>query len=573
MTAAMKHRGPDDDGLLVAPPQATGSALGMRRLSIIDLAGGAQPIFNEARDVAIVCNGEIYNFRELRRTLESAGHSFRTQSDTEVIVHAWEQWGTECLSELRGMYAFALLDWRTRNDAGVPQLFLARDPLGIKPLYYAWKGDKLLFASELRALLASGSIDRQLSPDAVTSYLLFGSASEPVTLMEGVYSLPPGHRLLLYLPDRGLDSAAIATLAARHSPGIHSFTVVFPEQEFNEAPLARRVAEHCGTRHEEVPLSGSDMLARLEEAVGALDQPSMDGINTYIVSWAARQVGLKVALSGLGGDELFGGYSTFHDTRRAARLAAFARVVPGALRSAMRPLAERLFAGFSSRDAARKAAAVWDAPRQLPHPYFFTRALFPLPDLRRLMTPCLRASVVGADGKTLAPTWLGWLTLCAGQSARFDTMTAVTWLELRTYMASTLLRDTDSVSMNRSLEVRVPLLDSPLVEFVAELPDEVKQEHGSKKALLREAVAELLPSEILAQPKRTFTLPWEHWLRGPLRARIETGLSDLSPALSPLLHADGVQAVWKSFLGGETSWSRPWALFVLNEWCRRNLNS
>src|SRR5258708_4083978 len=202
MTAAMKHRGPDDDGLLVAPPQATGSALGMRRLSIIDLAGGAQPIFNEARDVAIVCNGEIYNFRELRRTLESAGHSFRTQSDTEVIVHAWEQWGTECLSELRGMYAFALLDWRTRNDAGVPQLFLARDPLGIKPLYYAWKGDKLLFASELRALLASGSIDRQLSPDAVTSYLLFGSASEPVTLMEGVYSLPPGHRLLLYLPDR-----------------------------------------------------------------------------------------------------------------------------------------------------------------------------------------------------------------------------------------------------------------------------------------------------------------------------------------------------------------------------------
>jgi asparagine synthase (glutamine-hydrolysing) len=630
MMAAMAHRGPDGEGLLVAPASAAGAALGMRRLSIIDLAGGAQPIFNEARDVAVVCNGEIYNFRELRRTLESAGHSFRTQSDTEAIVHAWEQWGTECLAELRGMYAFALLDWRARNDAGVPQLFLARDPVGIKPLYYTWHGGSLLFASELRALLASGCVARQVSADAVTSYLLFGSVSEPVTLLEGVYSLPPGHRLLTYLPDRrraprphshwsvphqflprakdvprdlssaahalrplledavrshlvadvpvglflssGLDSAAIASLAARERAGIQSFTVAFPEQEFNEAPLARRIAEHCGTRHQEVPLSGSDMLTRLEEALGALDQPSMDGINTYIASWAAQQVGLKVALSGLGGDELFGGYHTFRDTRRAARLAGMARLVPGPLRSATRPLAERLFAAFLSPDAARKAAAVWDAPRQPPHPYFFARTLFPLPDLERLMQPHLRASVIGADGITLMPTWLGWLMLCAGQATRFDSMTAVTWLELRTYTTSTLLRDTDSVSMSRSLEVRVPLLDTPLVEFVTQLPDEVKQRHSANKALLGESLGELLPPEILAQPKRTFTLPWEHWLRGPLRARIEAGLTEPSPALAPLLHADGVRAVWQNFLAGRTSWSRPWALFVLNEWCRRHLN-
>src|SRR6266581_4175344 len=573
MMAAMAHRGPDGEGLLVAPARAAGAALGMRRLSIIDLAGGAQPIFNEARDVAVVCNGEIYNFRELRRTLESAGHSFRTQSDTEAIVHAWEQWGTECLAELRGMYAFALLDWRARNDAGVPQLFLARDPVGIKPLYYTWHGGSLLFASELRALLASGCVARQVSADAVTSYLLFGSVSEPVTLLEGVYSLPPGHRLLTYLPDRrraprphshwsvphqflprakdvprdlssaahalrplledavrshlvadvpvglflssGLDSAAIASLAARERAGIQSFTVAFPEQEFNEAPLARRIAEHCGTRHKEVPLSGSDMLTRL---------------------------------------------------------AGMARLVPGPLRSATRPLAERLFAAFLSPDAARKAAAVWDAPRQPPHPYFFARTLFPLPDLDRLMQPHLRASVIGADGITLMPTWLGWLMLCAGQATRFDSMTAVTWLELRTYTTSTLLRDTDSVSMSRSLEVRVPLLDTPLVEFVTQLPDEVKQRNSDNKALLGESLGELLPPEILAQPKRTFTLPWEHWLRGPLRARIEAGLTEPSPALAPLLHADGVRAVWQNFLAGRTSWSRPWALFVLNEWCRRHLN-
>ncbi len=170
------------------------------------------------------------------------------------------------------------------------------------------------------------------------------------------------------------------------------------------------------------------------------------------------------------------------------------------------------------------------------------------------------------------PTWLGWLMLCAGQATRFDSMTAVTWLELRTYMASTLLRDTDSVSMSRSLEVRVPLLDTRLVEFVTQLPDEVKQRHSANKALLGESLGELLPPEILAQPKRTFTLPWEHWLRGPLRARIEAGFAEPSPALAPLLHADGVRAVWQNFLAGRTSWSRPWALFVLNEWCRRHLD-
>src|SRR5260370_12486538 len=193
------------------------------------------------------------------------------------------------------------------------------------------------------------------------------------------------------------------------------------------------------------------MLTRLEEALGALDQPSMDGINTYLASWAAPQVGLKVALSGLGGDERFGGYRTFRDTRRAARLAARARWVPGPLRSATRPLAERLFAAFIPPDAARKAAQVWDAPRQPPHAYFFARTLFPLPDLERLMQPYLRASVIAADGITLVPTWLGWLLLCAGQATRFDSMTAVTWLQLRPYLASPLLRDTASVTLRRSL--------------------------------------------------------------------------------------------------------------------------
>src|SRR5580693_2263766 len=201
MAAAMRHRGPDEDGFLIGDTRAPGLALGMRRLSIIDLAGGQQPVWNETRDVAVIFNGELYNYRELRERLILLGHRFTTQSDTEILVHAWEEWGEDCLSELRGMFAFALLDLRKRF-AIAPLLFLARDPLGIKPLYYTQTPEGFAFASEVRALLAAGMAPRQLSQDALTAYLLFGSVSEPVTLVEGVFSLPPGNALLLHLPDR-----------------------------------------------------------------------------------------------------------------------------------------------------------------------------------------------------------------------------------------------------------------------------------------------------------------------------------------------------------------------------------
>src|SRR3984893_3975732 len=201
MTAAMIHRGPDGEGLLFDEARAPGLALGMRRLSIIDLPGGHQPIWNETDDVAVIFNGELYNYRELREALLLCGHRFTTQSDTEILVHAWEEWGEDCLAQLRGMFAFALLDLRKRF-ANAPLLFLARDPLGIKPLYYTQTPDGFAFASEVRALLASGVASKRLSQDALTAYLLFGSISEPVTLLEGVFSLPPGHGMLLYVPER-----------------------------------------------------------------------------------------------------------------------------------------------------------------------------------------------------------------------------------------------------------------------------------------------------------------------------------------------------------------------------------
>jgi len=626
MAAALQHRGPDGEGYLLNDPRAPGLALAMRRLSIIDLPGGNQPIWNEAGDVAVVFNGELYNYRELRERLTRLGHRFSTQSDTEILVHGWEEWGEECLSELRGMFAFAIADFRKRYTSD-PLLFLARDPLGIKPLYYAQTSEGFAFASEVGALMAGGIVSKQMSQDALTSFLLFGSVSEPVTMYEGMFSLPPGHRVLLYIPDRrrlprphpwwdprrspaakdprrprsfaaatkalrplledsvrahliadvpvglflssGLDSGAIAALAGREHRGIQSFTLSFPGTSYDESGLTRVVAERCGAQHTEIPLNGDAIPARLDEALAALDQPTMDGINTYFVSWAAREVGLKVALSGLGGDELFAGYSTFADTPRLSQLATAARFVPSVLRGTTSGMLRSLLASGRSPDAATKATAAWRNPERLPHPYYFARALFPPGEIEKLIEPRFRPSTLAADGYTLEPTWLGWLQLAADEAQHMDPVAAISWLELRTYMASTLLRDTDSVSMARSLEVRVPLLDTPLVEFVASLPDQARRKSGVQKALLVEALEDLLPVEITSLKKRTFTLPWEEWLRGPLKTRMEESFASVPEALSALVKPDGVKSVWNSFLSGKTSWSRPWSLFVLYEWARK----
>jgi asparagine synthase (glutamine-hydrolysing) len=628
MAAAMRHRGPDEEGFLIGDARTPGLALGMRRLSIIDLAGGHQPIWNESNDVAVVFNGELCNYRDLRERLVLCGHRFATQSDTEVLVHAWEEWGEDSLNELRGMFAFALLDLRERY-ATAPILFLARDPLGIKPLYYTQTPEGFAFASEVRALLASGAIARKLSQDALTSYLLFGSVSEPVTLIDGVFSLPPGHRMLLHVPERrrvprarpwwdpalspaakdprkprdlssaakklrpmleeavqahliadvpvglflssGLDSGTIAALAAKAQAGFQSFTLTFPGTAWDEAELAGVIAKQCGTKHTEVPLDGVAVVSRLEEAIAALDQPTMDGINTYFVSWAARKVGLKVALSGLGGDELFAGYQTFTDTPRLARLIRLSWFVPSAVRRLTAPLIVLLVGQRTSPDAASKAAAAWVSPDVLPHAYFFTRTLFPPGKLQNLIEPRFRPSTIGADGVTLDPTWLGWLERTADEARKMEPVAGISWLEMRNYMASTLLRDTDSVSMAQSLEVRVPLLDTPLVEFLGTLPDAARRRPGVLKALLVEAVGDMLPPEVLTQQKRTFTLPWEEWLRGPFRIRMEASFSEPAASLQPFLRPGGIQSVWNDFLAGKTTWSRPWSLYVLNEWCRKHL--
>jgi asparagine synthase (glutamine-hydrolysing) len=617
MKAAIVHRGPDGEGALVAPPVVCG----MRRLSIIDLPGGNQPIWNETDTVALVFNGEIYNFRELRKELESAGHTFRTNSDTEVIVHAFETWGEKCVERLHGMFAFAIVEMPQGPGGQAARVFIARDRMGIKPLYYAIVDGALFFASEVRALLASGAVQVRLSGDALSSYLLFGSVSEPVTLVDGVFSLSPGNYLDVRLGEEpirsvsprpywngarererpwsgatrsattpaaqvrslleravashliadvpvgvflssGLDSTAIAAIASRAQRGIHTFTVAFPDLEFSEAEKARRTAERLGTEHSECVLSGEEMLARLDEAVAAFDQPSMDGINTYFVSWAARKAGLKVALSGLGSDELFGGYTSFQATSKIRRLASAANWMPKPLRQLVTPSRAAGVAG-SSPDALRKASAAWLDPSALPHPYYFTRSLF---------TPQVVAGWLRRDVSAWMTTeWGKWLAEASNEARSMDEFTGVSWLELRSYLMNTLLRDTDAMSMHHSLEVRVPFLDSALVEYVLSLPESQKRNPAQPKALLIAALGELLPEDLVAQPKRTFTFPWENWMRGALRERIAAGLGDWSPALETLLGGENARSVWDDFLASRTTWSRPWSLYVLNEWVKRNL--
>jgi asparagine synthase (glutamine-hydrolysing) len=624
MLGSIVHRGPDEEGTLIGPRFAAGS----RRLSIIDLAGGTQPIWNETHTLAICFNGEIYNFRELRNELIAAGHQFRTHSDTEVIVHAYEQWGAQAFARLHGMFAFVLAEMPEGDAGPVERAILARDRFGIKPLYYSVVDGCLIFASEIRALLASGLLRHQICAEAVASYLLFGSVGEPNTLVDGVYSILPGHfaeidvqapvvdvqsrlfwkvqfagstsgpsasrqttanaptvsaRVRSYLDhavqshliadvpvgiflSSGLDSTAIAALAARAHPGIHTFTVSFPDLEFSEAGEARRTAERLGTQHSELQLSGEEMLARLDEAVAAFDQPSMDGINTYFVSWAARQSGLKVALSGLGSDEIFGGYPTFRTTASVARLSMLACLFPGVLRRNLAAMAGTMRPNSASTPAFDKGIAAFLDPKALPHPYFFTRALF---------TPQqLTAAGMPVNGIQTAPLWWNWLANAASESAETDAFTAISWLELRSYMLNTLLRDTDAMSMAHSLEVRVPFLDVPLVEYLLSLPESRKTGPLGPKSLLISALGDLLPENVanrVGRQKRTFTFPWENWLRGPLRDRISEGLGDWSPALAPIMSRDFAIRIWDQFQAGQTTWSRPWSLYVLNEWAKRHL--
>ena len=596
LSDAIRHRGPDDAGC-TALLSADGDELGAfdhRRLAIIDLSpGGHQPMSIDGGRLTIVFNGEIYNYRELKHELQREGAEFRTGSDTEVILAGWARHGSAFLARLRGMFALSLWDARERRG------WLARDPFGIKPMYWTEQGGALLFASEVRALLASGLVPRNLSRAAVASYLATGSVSEPLTIVEGVQMLPAGtfaevrveggraslgapvaygppalrpaveriddqaaaarhvrealrdsvaHHLIADVPvglflSGGIDSSAVVALASEVSSGpVSTFTIVFDEQEYSEESQAAAVAKRFRTDHHAIPMRGVDLLGSLPAAFAAMDQPSLDGLNTYAVSEAVRRTGLKVVLSGLGGDELFAGYPSF---RRAATMGGFWGL-SSPVRGALHGLVSR---GRGTR--AEKLAMLVRGPSAAYAAYRASRALFGERAVERL--------VRRAAGDVLPAPPAG-LTL----------LQQVSWYETAGYMRNTLLRDSDVFSMAHALELRVPFVDRVVADASFACADALKLRGGVSKPLLLSAVDDLLPREVWDRPKRGFTLPFAVWMHGPLAAAIDGELQPDGLARVGLDVAES-RAVWSGFRsGGGVTWSRPWALYTLARWAREH---
>jgi asparagine synthase (glutamine-hydrolysing) len=598
---ALEHRGPDDKGQVVIDAGGVTCHLAHARLSILDLSPlGHQPMTSPDGRYTMAFNGEIFNFLEVRLELEQCGHSFLSHCDTEVLLHAWMEWGTAALPKLRGFFAFAVFDRETGD------LTLARDRLGIKPLYYSEQQGGIGFASEIRALLAAGLAERQIDREGLESYLAFGSVSEPYTILAGVRMLPAGTwlrwspgkietgvfwklppvqvaagkmsfgeaveqlrevlresvrlRLIADVPlglflSGGVDSSVLTALAAGESSRpVQTFTVAFGGGALDENRFARLVAERFGCQHHTVLLDRDRAASEIDQAVRALDQPSSDGINTWFVSKATRDAGITVALSGLGGDELFGGYPNFKRIAQLLRVGKFAPSRPFAV-------AERMVAArgrFLFPNALAKALAVVAESGDLAGLYSVLRACF---------TQGQRHLLFESD-RTVGR----FVTMPAGTFENgLQPVTAFSVLEICNYMRNTLLRDTDVMSMAHALEVRVPLLDHRVVEFVMSLPDALKVRSGPNKALLAAVVPEL-PPEAVQRRKMGFTLPFDQWFRGPLRSWMEERLFSGELVRSGLTDHQSVRRLWSGYLRGEryVSHSRVWSLAVLAQWCASN---
>mgnify|MGYP000070737516 CR=1 FL=1 len=612
---ALTDRGPDDWGYYTdahgkvnaEPPADAGTVdvfLGNRRLSILDLsAAGNQPMSTADGRYWIVYNGEIYNYRELRETLRDRGYEFRSDCDTEVVLKAAVEFGSDCVERFRGMFAFAV--W----DSVESELLLARDRLGIKPLYYTDDGDRIAFASEVTSLLDSGVVDRRLDPLGVETFLALGSIPSPQTIVDGVVSLPPATtlhydattgetdrerywepefgeedetsaeairstlaeavrlRLRSDVPvgaflSGGLDSSTVVALmrAADDADGndsnadndrIRTFSVGFEEGAYSEAEDAAVVAETLGTHHEETTVTPEDVAANLDDIVASMDQPTVDGVNTYFVSQAAADAGLRVAMSGLGSDELFYGYHTFSLVPRLARAGSVAGYLPASVRSATARALDRIDATLPDRPVS-EVADILRSDAHFGAAYLAVRGLF----TERQRTTLLEHAPETDLAARIEADVTG--TLAAAPDGE-----AVSHAELRWYMHNQLLRDTDAMSMTHSLEVRVPFLDADLVDRVAGTGGSAKA--IDEKGLLKRAVASDVPDAVLKREKTGFTFPFADWLREDLAGVVDEALVRDRLERTPL-NPEAVWEVRQAYEAGDVHWSRLWSLVVLSLW-------
>jgi asparagine synthase (glutamine-hydrolysing) len=601
ITAMLAHRGPDADGFF----WGDGAALGHRRLSIIDLSTGDQPIFNEDRSKVVVFNGEIYNFQELRATLAQGGHRFATASDTEVLVHGWEEWGDSFVGLLRGMFAFALWDVTRRR------LLLARDRVGKKPLYYTHDGERLLFGSELKALLRDPSVKRAVSPEAVDDYLTFGAVPAPRTIYQGIHQIPAAHymvwedgrvrtseywdlsyrrqaprtesawleefeatlgeavrlRMIADVPlgaflSGGVDSSAVvATMASQSRRPVATTTITFAESAFDEAPHARVVAGSLRTDHQEV-IVAPQAVGVLPALVWHLDEPFADSsaVPTYYVARAARQR-VTVALSGDGGDEIFAGYEWRYGLNLLE--ARVRRLIPGPVR----------------RGLLGPLATIWPKADRLPRPlrwkfflrnlsvdpeqaYFQDMSLFTPADKRRLLGDAFRRTLNGHDPYSAFARHFD-------RVRGLDHLSRILYVDLKTWLPNDILVKMDRMTMANSLEVRSPLLDHKVIEFGASLPSDLKYRNRTSKYLLKRYVEQRVPASVIHRPKMGFSIPLAAWLRGELRPTAEDLLLSERARERGYFRATEIGAMWTRHQQGRRDYAHQlWALMMLEMWHR-----
>lgn len=610
MVAAQRHRGPDDQGRQVMAAGDLWVGLGQRRLSIIDLSPlGHQPMVHPETGDVLIYNGELYNFAALRKQLAAAGSVFRGTSDTEVLLHALVRWGSNALDRLEGMYAFGFFVPREGR------LLLGRDPLGIKPLYVGHSGSSFLFASEVRAMLASGAFDARIDPLGMAGYLAYAAVQEPFSIVKGIESFPAGSFQWLDLggpavqgrqvtrywqfpaplhshPDAasdsstdesnavgqletllnesvrdhlvsdvpvavflssGLDSTVIAGLGASHMPDLRTFTVGFADQpDMSETGLAEQTGQLFGVQHSNISVTAENCQSLALDWLRCLDQPSVDGLNVFIISKLVREQGITVALSGLGGDELFGGYPSFRDVPRLRRAVRRLSWLPASLRSAAARLA-LLGRPYAVR---QKLSDMMATEGDILSLYLHRRRA--LSD-RQLLDLGVDAGGLGLNAHLLDPAVVADLP---GDPS--DATWLLSVLESRFYMGNMLLRDNDTNGMAHSLEIRVPFLGRPLIDFAYRLPGPIRlPEALANKHLIRRAFGALLRPALADQRKRGFTLPIKRWMIGPLRDLCEHSIQQLSR--SGPLRPKGVKAVWSAFCREPETpiWTRAWSLCIL----------
>ena len=592
------HRGPDDEGQFIEG----NVGIGMRRLSIIDLSSGHQPMSNEDGSIWIVFNGEIYNHIGIRSELEAKGHRFSTRSDTEAIVHAYEEWGEDCVDRLNGMFGFAI--WDTTRQ----QLFLARDRLGIKPVYYYHSPEKFAFASEMKSLLQDRDIPRKINVRALDTYLTVEYVPAPMSILEDVFKLPAGHtlswkdgrialrqywdvgaggeavvdvesacaELLALLEDAvrirlmsdvplgtflsgGMDSSAVVALMSRSMDRpVKTFSIGFEDSSYNELEFAREVAERFGTEHCEFILR-PDIADLTEKLVHFIDEPFGDFsiFPTYLVSKMARRY-VTVALSGDGGDELFAGY----DTYRADRLAGRYKRIPGLLRGAIIQPAVRALPPTARKkgliNRARRFVEGMQYPEDLEHVRWM---IFMSPaEKRRLYSPAMRAEVDGTDGTDFVRSHFSR----AGSS---DPLNRQLYVDIKTYLVDDILVKVDRMSMATSLEARVPFLDHRVVEFAARLPGSMKYADGETKWILKRALRDVLPEKIRHRGKEGFSIPIKNWLKRELKPLMMDVLSPEKVREAGFFNPDAVQRLIDEHLrNAENHSHRLWALMMFGIW-------